>query len=134
MYRKYRIIILIISMLVAMVFAFTIAQSLHYVAPKEKLDQYASIVVGITTISFFLNLITPIYFIIGDLIYVLRKNNIPKILKILNILLITQWFSMVSVLILTSYSFIRYIFLVVNILIWILQIIFTFRWNKSVKR
>lgn len=121
-------------MLVAMVFAFTIAQSLHYVAPKEKLDQYASIVVGITTISFFLNLITPIYFIIGDLIYVLRKNNIPKILKILNILLITQWFSMVSVLILTSYSFIRYIFLVVNILIWILQIIFTFRWNKSVKR
>ena len=55
MYKKYRIIILTICTLIAIILVSTIDQALYYISSKEKLDQYESILVGIATISFFLN-------------------------------------------------------------------------------
>jgi len=106
-------------------------------------DIYSFIVLLCLFVFLPLGYITPIILLISDLIYRLRKKTLSKAIQILDIVMILFW---IIVGVYTYFSIIKfewfintnemitYLLLCINIIIWILQIIFTVRWDNDLKK
>lgn len=131
MYKKYRIILTILGLLGGFGALIMFLWGGYFFDPMPK----ESLVVLYPT-----SLISTIILLISDLIYILRKQKISQIIKIIDIGMILFW---IIVGIYTyfyiikfewfiyTHEMITYLLLGINIIIWILQIIFTFKWNKE---
>lgn len=131
MYKKYRVILTILGLIASIDLLFLFIKGSYYIGPVANLFTFEGQVGVILLISLPLFMISLITLIISDVIYLLRKLKLPIYLRTLDILII----------LLTIYTYFNiinihetYVLLVINIIIWILQIIFTFKWNKSLKK
>jgi len=131
MYKKYRITLTILGLIASVDLLFLFTKGSYYIGPVANLFTFEGQVGVILLLSLPLFIISLITLIISDIIYLLRKLKLPIYLRTLDILIIIviiyTYFNMINI---QEIS----LLLIINIIIWLLQIIFTFRWNKNLKK
>lgn len=143
MYRKYRITLTIIGLLAGFGALMMFLFGGYFLTPTDSRSLIEVIFALSLIILYPIALIAPIVLLMSDLIYIIRKEEISKSLKILDIIMVVSGviIGVYTYLYITKFEWfintnemITYLFLGLNIIIWILQIVFTFKWNKSSKK